>query len=136
MSTAPSRLRPSSSLHITVGKEILKRISNETYQPDAPIPSTAMLGEEFGVSLITIKRALRDLQAAGVTHLCCGEGHNVKKQAGILRTLDLRLPPLRDDNEIAFREDFRPGYAYLPPAEGSDAVRPQDDIYRRYAVLV
>ncbi|MFK4496108.1 DNA-binding GntR family transcriptional regulator [Bradyrhizobium japonicum] len=92
MSVAPSRLRPSASLHVTVREEILKRISNGTYQPDAPIPSTAMLGEEFGVSLITIKRALRDLQAAGVIVSVAGKGTYVKKQARILRTLDLTAP--------------------------------------------
>ncbi|MCK1545731.1 GntR family transcriptional regulator [Bradyrhizobium sp. 179] len=85
MSVAPSRLRPRSS----VPNEILKRISNGTCQPDAPIPPTAMFGEEFGVSLITIKRALRVIQAAGVIISVGGKGTNVKKQARILHTLDL-----------------------------------------------
>lgn len=92
MSVAPSRLRPTSSLHVSVREEILKRISNGTYQPDDPIPSTAMLGEEFGVSLITIKRALRDLQAAGVIVSVAGKGTYVKKQTRILRKLDLTAP--------------------------------------------
>ncbi|OAF08727.1 GntR family transcriptional regulator [Bradyrhizobium centrolobii] len=92
MSVAPSRLRPTSSLHVTVREEILKRISNGTYQPDAPIPSTAMLGEEFGVSLITIKRALRDLQAAGMIVSVAGKGTYVKKQTRILRKLDMTAP--------------------------------------------
>lgn len=92
MSIAPSRLSPTSSLHLTVREEILKRISNGTYKPDAPIPSTAMLGEEFGVSLITVKRALRDLQAAGVIVSVAGKGTFVKKQTRILRKLDLTAP--------------------------------------------
>lgn len=92
MSIAPSRLRSSSSLHVTVREEILKRISNGTYRPEAPIPSTAMLGEEFGVSLITVKRALRDLQAAGVIVSVAGKGTYVKKQTRVLRKLDLTAP--------------------------------------------
>ncbi|WP_442868190.1 GntR family transcriptional regulator [Bradyrhizobium sp. CCBAU 25360] len=74
---------------MTLREEILKRIPNGTNQPDAPIPSTAILGEKFGVSLITIKRALRDLQAAGAIVSVAGKGTYVKKQARILRTLDL-----------------------------------------------
>ncbi|RUW04659.1 GntR family transcriptional regulator, partial [Mesorhizobium sp. M1A.F.Ca.IN.020.06.1.1] len=71
---AGSQLRLSSSLHESVREEILNRIGNGTYQPEALIPSTAMLGQEFGVSPITIKRALRDLQAAGILVSIAGKG--------------------------------------------------------------
>lgn len=58
-------LRTSSSLHESVREEIQKRIKSGAYSPGFPIPSTATPSEEFGVSPITIKRALRDLQALG-----------------------------------------------------------------------
>ncbi|MCT2581092.1 MAG: GntR family transcriptional regulator [Mesorhizobium sp.] len=89
---AGSQLRFSSSLHETVREEILNRINNGAYQPEALIPSTAMLGQEFGVSPITIKRALRDLQAAGVLVSIAGKGTYVKKQTRILRRLDVAMP--------------------------------------------
>lgn len=79
-----SQLRASSSLHQSVREEILKRITKGTYPPSVPIPSTAMLSEEFGVSPITIKRALRDLQALGVVTAVAGKGTFVKEQRRLL----------------------------------------------------
>lgn len=85
-------MRPSASLHEAVREEILARISNGTYQQEAIIPSAAMLGEEFGVSPITIKRALRDLQSAGALVAVAGKGTYVKKQTRVLRRLDISAP--------------------------------------------
>ncbi|RUV80972.1 GntR family transcriptional regulator, partial [Mesorhizobium sp. M1A.F.Ca.IN.020.32.1.1] len=49
--------------------------------------------EEFGVSAITIKRALRDLQAAGVLVSVAGKGTYVKKrQKKVVRKLDVHFP--------------------------------------------
>ncbi|KAA3448192.1 GntR family transcriptional regulator [Mesorhizobium sp. SARCC-RB16n] len=87
-----SPLRPSASLHESVREEILARIRNGTYQPEALIPSAAMLGDEFGVSPITIKRALRDLQSAGALVAVAGKGTYVKKRTRILRRLDISSP--------------------------------------------
>ncbi|MCK1509395.1 GntR family transcriptional regulator [Bradyrhizobium sp. 18] len=86
-----SQLRASSSLHESVREEILKRITNGTYPPAVPIPSTAMLSEEFEVSPITIKRALRDLQALGVVTAVAGKGTFVKEQRRFLIDLDARI---------------------------------------------
>ncbi|RWG74871.1 MAG: GntR family transcriptional regulator, partial [Mesorhizobium sp.] len=60
-----SQLQSAPSLHEAVREELLERIKGGTYQPGALIPSTVMLSEEFGVSAITVKRALRDLQSLG-----------------------------------------------------------------------
>ncbi|UCI32007.1 GntR family transcriptional regulator [Mesorhizobium sp. B4-1-4] len=89
---ANPQLRTSLSLHETVREEILKRIQSGIYQPEALIPSTAMFGEEFGVSHITVKRALRDLQAAGALVSVAGKGTYVKKQTRVLRKLDVLMP--------------------------------------------
>ncbi|MET4037927.1 MULTISPECIES: GntR family transcriptional regulator [unclassified Bradyrhizobium] len=86
--------RTSSSLHESVRQELLKRIKRGTYLPGDPIPSTAMLTEEFGVSPITIKRALRDLQAAGALVSVSGKGTYVKKQTRVLRKLDVSMSSL------------------------------------------
>lgn len=90
-------LRTSSSLHESVREEILRRIECGIYQPEALIPSVAMLGDEFGVSPITIKRALRDLQAAGALVSIAGKGTYVKKKKKrILRNLDVLAPSYGD----------------------------------------
>ncbi|RVK31281.1 GntR family transcriptional regulator [Sinorhizobium meliloti] len=87
-----TQFRPSASLHETVREEIMARIRNGTYQPDSLIPSASMLGEEFGVSPITIKRALRDLQSAGALVSITGKGTYVKKRTRVLRRLDITTP--------------------------------------------
>ncbi|KAA3448237.1 GntR family transcriptional regulator [Mesorhizobium sp. SARCC-RB16n] len=81
--------RASASLHESVREEIQRRITNGAYQPDALIPSTVVLAAEFGVSPITIKRSLRDLQAAGALVSIAGKGTYVKKRTRVLRTLDM-----------------------------------------------
>ncbi|WP_457578227.1 GntR family transcriptional regulator [Ensifer adhaerens] len=87
-----SPTRPAASLHEAVREEIIARIRNGTYQPEALIPSAAMLGEEFGVSPITIKRALRDLQSTGALVAVAGKGTYVKKRTRVLRRLDISMP--------------------------------------------
>jgi DNA-binding GntR family transcriptional regulator len=79
----------STSLHESVREEILRRIQRNVYRPEEPIPSVAMLSEEFAVSPITIKRALRDLQAAGVLMTIASRGTYVKNQQRSVHHLDL-----------------------------------------------
>ncbi len=90
------------SLHESVREELLDRVKKGVYQPEDPIPSTAMLSEEFGVSPITIKRALRDLQAAGVLMAVTGKGTYVKKQKRLLHQLDLRAP-IKSNTQLKIR---------------------------------
>ncbi|OKO78837.1 GntR family transcriptional regulator [Bradyrhizobium sp. NAS96.2] len=85
-------LKTSSSLHESIREELARRIKSGIYPPGSPIPSTSMLTQEFSVSPITIKRALRDLQAAGALVSVAGKGTYVKKQTRILRKLDVATP--------------------------------------------
>ncbi|MGF6384029.1 DNA-binding GntR family transcriptional regulator [Paraburkholderia atlantica] len=82
------------SLYENVRDEILRRIRNGTYARELPIPSAAALSAEFGVSPITIRRAIRDLQAAGALAAIPGKGTYVKAPQRILRQLDLRMSSL------------------------------------------
>ncbi|WP_206079020.1 GntR family transcriptional regulator [Allomesorhizobium camelthorni] len=74
-------------------EELLQRIEKGTYQPGKAIPSTAMLSEDFGVSPITIKRAIRDLQALGLLTGIAGKGTFVKVQKRFLLELDAFSSP-------------------------------------------
>jgi DNA-binding GntR family transcriptional regulator len=89
-------LRTSSSLHESVRQELLRRISTGTYVPGSAIPSTAALSEEFGVSPITVKRALRDLQALGALTAVAGKGTFVKEQKRFLLALDAAESSFKD----------------------------------------
>lgn len=52
-----------------------------------------MLSEEFGVSPITVKRALRDLQSVGALTAVAGKGTFVKEQRRFLLELDGWMSP-------------------------------------------
>lgn len=93
---AKTHLRTTLSLHESVREEIFARIRNGVYQPEEPIPSAAMLTEEFGVSPITVKRALRDLHSAGALISVAGKGTYVKKQRRVLRELDVWMSWMDD----------------------------------------
>ena len=104
-----SRLHPSSStpLHEALREEILRRIGAGVYHPGVPIPSTSMLSEEFGVSQITVKRALRDLQATGALTSIPGKGTFVKEQRRFLRELDVWMSSMDNARRLGFRPEMR-----------------------------
>ncbi|MBP0625253.1 GntR family transcriptional regulator [Cupriavidus consociatus] len=91
------------SLHEVVRAEISRRIAMGVYKPGDAIMSTAQLGEEFGVSSITIRRALRDLQSTGVLKSIPGKGTFVKNRFRFVRELDVCMSSLDDARRLGFR---------------------------------
>ncbi|TKT69442.1 GntR family transcriptional regulator [Aquamicrobium sp. LC103] len=85
-----------SSLHEGVREEIRRRIAAGLYIEGEAIPSAAQLSEEFGVSAITVKRALRDLQSFGVLTAVAGKGTFVKQQRRFLRELSVGMSSTED----------------------------------------
>ena len=86
----------SGSLHEGVREEIRRRIAAGLYVEGDLIPSAAQLSSEFDVSAITVKRALRDLQASGVLTAVAGKGTFVKQQRRFLRELDIGMSSTED----------------------------------------
>lgn len=78
-------------LHQNVREEIVRRVNAGEYAAGQVLPSAAALAEEFGVSSITVKRALRDLQPAGVLRSVPGLGTFVREQRRFIRDLDYSL---------------------------------------------
>ncbi|WP_292437240.1 GntR family transcriptional regulator [Mesorhizobium sp.] len=101
------QLRGASSLHESVRQELLKRIKSGAYISGDSIPSTAMLSEEFGVSPITIKRAIRDLQSAGALIAVAGKGTFVKEQRRFLRELDVWWSSMDNARGLGFTPSMR-----------------------------
>ncbi len=62
-------------LYAHVAAELRRRIEEGVYPPGAVIPSEAELVREFGVSAITVRRAIRDLTFEGA--LCGRQGRGV-----------------------------------------------------------
>jgi DNA-binding GntR family transcriptional regulator len=78
-------------LHDAVRASIMDRIYAGEYAADAPLPSTPQLADEYGVSAITIKRALRDLQMAGVVKSVSGLGTFIRTQERFVHDLNAAL---------------------------------------------
>ncbi|CAD6563415.1 GntR family transcriptional regulator [Paraburkholderia sabiae] len=91
-----------SPLHESVRAEISRRIADGIYKPGDVIMSTAQLGEEFGVSSITVKRALRDLQSEGVLTSIPGKGTFVKDRRRFIREVDVCMSSQDDARRHGF----------------------------------
>jgi len=61
-------------LYHQVYNELKERIEAGRYDPRAALPSEAKLGDEFGVSSITVRRALRELALDGIVERRQGIG--------------------------------------------------------------
>ncbi|MBZ9856343.1 GntR family transcriptional regulator [Mesorhizobium sp. CA13] len=84
------------ALHETVRQEITRRVRSAEYGIGQSLPSAASLAEDFGVSKITVKRALRDLQSAGILRSVRGLGTFVREQRRFIRDLDFSLTSYDD----------------------------------------
>lgn len=91
-----------SPLHEGVRAEICRRIAAGIYKPGEAIASTAQLGEEFNVSPITVKRAVRDLQSAGVLTSIPGKGIFVNEQRRFVRELDAWMSSMDNARRLGF----------------------------------
>lgn len=94
--------RTGNALHETVREEIARRVQSGEYDPEVPLPSAAALAEEFDVSVITTKRAIRDLQSAGILRSVPGLGTFVREQRRFIRDLDLSLTSMDDARRLGF----------------------------------
>src|SRR5262249_14297927 len=88
------------ALHDTVREEILRRVNANEYEVGVPLPSAAALAAEFDVSPITVKRALRDLQPAGILRAVPGLGTFVRERQKFVRDLDFSLSSLSDARRL------------------------------------
>lgn len=63
-----------------VKDEIIRLIMNGELNPGDPLLSMRQLAKELGISIITTKRAYRDLETAGYVHSVVGKGTYVSEQ--------------------------------------------------------
>jgi GntR family transcriptional regulator len=94
-------------LYRSVSQILRERIAAGIYEPGARVPGVADLAGEFGVSTITIRRAVRDLALEGLLIGRQGLGLFVASERRIVRTLTAdRIAPIEDDMR---RAGFAPG---------------------------
>lgn len=85
------------SKHAQVFTTLRREIQSGRWKPDQKLPSEAQLVRRFGLSRITVGRALRDLQAAGLVQRRAGSGTFVRRsRAGSSLSFGLLIPDLGD----------------------------------------
>jgi Transcriptional regulators len=100
------RARGRAFLYRDVASKLRKRISAGTYSPNAKLPSLHDLVEEFDVSAISVRRALRELAYEGLIYGEQGRGVFVKPKSVIHRVIATNAERSIGD-EIA-RAGFKP----------------------------
>ena len=144
--TAPSNGTPASQgkrfLYRKVARALRRRVADGTYRPGSRIPTEGELVREFGVSGITVRRAIRDLTTEGLLLGRQGLGTFVTDQRRIVRTFGAELrASMADDMR---RSGIDPGFAErsleLVPCEAETAqrlgLRDGTRVYRHEKVLL
>ena len=95
-------------LYRTVARALRRRVGDGTYAPGSRIPTEDELVREFGVSGITVRRAIRDLTTEGLLLGRQGLGIFVTDQRRIVRTFGAELrASMADDMR---RSGIDPGF--------------------------
>lgn len=95
-------------MHQQIAARIRDKISSGEYEPDSKIPSERELGEKYDVSRVTIREAMRVLEADGLIITRQGAGSFVRPPASIVRLARTRLSrSARARNEGAFLADAK-----------------------------
>ncbi|GAA5172917.1 MULTISPECIES: GntR family transcriptional regulator [Amycolatopsis] len=105
-------------LHARIRRELESRIAQGRWPAGTRVPTEAELGEEFGVSRITVQRALRDLVAAGLLVRYRRRGTFVAQTASernLLRSAGLLLsgPEMHGDHRVISAKVVSAGSARL-----------------------
>ncbi len=113
-----------SFLYSDVATELRSRIATGTYSPGARVPSLGELMEQFKVSAITVRRALRELTYEGLLQGHQGLGVFVKTKPRIHRVL--AGDPDRSIGDEIMRAGFTPrleeiGYDEISADDGVSA---------------
>ena len=70
----PIESKPGQPLYELVKETIIEAINDGFFQPDIRLPSTKQLSEQLGVSLVTVHRAMQDLEGLGYLERTQGRG--------------------------------------------------------------
>ena len=88
-------------LYRVVSQTLRERIANGPYQHGSRIPGVDELAKEFGVSTITVRRAIRDLTLEGMVIGRRGLGLFVASRPRIVRMLTAGLDPAGNKLAVA-----------------------------------
>jgi DNA-binding GntR family transcriptional regulator len=117
-------------LYEIVRETIERRVANGTYRADEPLPSVLSLADELGVSGITIRRALADLQNAGLLRTVPGLGTFVNATRRFVRHLNR----VRDPHYGAFEEALHIGKTATTQTLSVELRNPQDPVFSMFEI--
>ena len=133
MEKSPVKPRISSSGRplYEVTREIIEdRVASGKYKPDEPLPSVLALADELGVSGITVRRALADLQNSGLLRTIPGLGAFVNTTRRFVRHLNR----VRDPHYGAFEEALHIGKTATTRTLSVELRNPQDPVFGAFQV--
>lgn len=117
-------------LYEMVRQTITDRINQGIYKPDLALPSVQGFAAELGVSAITIRRALTDLQNAGVLRAVPGLGTFVNASRRFVRHLNRVRDPLYG----AFEEAAHIGKSATVQPLSVEFADPEDPVFSYFDV--
>jgi GntR family transcriptional regulator len=129
-------------LYRSVSQVLRERIVAGIYEPGGRVPGVADLAREFGVSTITVRRAVRDLSLEGLLIGRQGLGLFVASERRIVRTLTAdRIAPIEQDvRQAGFTPGLQDINLGLVSADGEAAerlfVKPGVLVYRLERILL
>ena len=115
-------------LYRDVADKLRARIASGKYQPNTKLPSLYELVDEFGVSAISVRRALKDLAYEGLVYGEQGRGVFVKEKGVIHRVLAAKTDQSIGD-EIA-RAGFTPRIKEL----NHERIKASEEVARRLKI--
>lgn len=124
------RRRGNKLLYEMVRQTIEDRIAKGAYGPDEALPSVQGFVAELGVSAITIRRALTDLQNAGLLRAVPGLGTYVNTTRRFVRHLNR----VRDPHYGAFEEALHVGKTATVQPLSVEITSPRDPVFSYFEV--
>jgi len=115
-------------LYLDVAAELRSRITNGRYKPNSKLPTVSDLVDEFGVSAISVRRALRELSYEGLIVGEQGRGTFVKPKGVIHRVFG--VGSMRSIGDSIRDAGFLPRIQELKP----DRVKTDVDLGRRLQI--
>ncbi|ACC76429.1 GntR family transcriptional regulator [Paraburkholderia caribensis] len=94
-------------LHGKVRQEITRRVTEHEYGMGERLPSVCKLANSFGVSVITVARALRDLRSTGVVDCVPGLGSFVRQRRRFVFDLDVLLRTSETPSQHFFERQIK-----------------------------
>lgn len=124
----PRTRAPIERIGLTVLREIVESIVVGDYQPETPMPTEAVLSDQFGVSRTVVRESMKRLQEKGMVTVAQGRGTSVNPRTSWNMLDPLVIEALvQNDETLKVLDDLSATRAALEAEMASAASRTRDD---------